>query len=116
MAENKEKNGGIEIVKTDVIETELSAEESEKLDENEVGAKLEKIGEIEASAMKTVEIYPDAKKEKKHCLRDNPKKMPSVYSLISLLIFTSILLLPLFSQIKSKRKFLLPLTLYLSNH
>ena len=44
MAANTEKNTEIEIVRTDVIETELSADEAKKLDEAEVGAKLEKIG------------------------------------------------------------------------
>ena len=99
MAENKEKNGGIEIVKTDIIETELSAEESEKLDENEVGAKLEKIGEIEASAMKTVEIYPDAKKEKTPFLKSegvkNTFNLANLKLGLRLCIFVSLVVLVL---------------------
>ncbi len=70
MAANTEKNTEIEIVRTDVIETELSADEAKKLDEAEVGAKLEKIGEIEASAIKTVAGGPE----------DIKKKMPFLKS------------------------------------
>ena len=65
-----EKNTEIEIVRTDVIKTELSADEAKKLDEAEVGAKLEKIGEIEASAIKTVAGGPE----------DIKKKMPFLKS------------------------------------